>query len=308
MVIMMKKRIDKKKGIREGNLFATILIYFFAACIAFITIYPVYYVLILSLSSPEYAVTMRVYWWPKGFYLDGYARVLKDTQFWFSFRNTVLYVVSQLVLMLITCTLTAYPLTVKGLKGRKILTTYLLIPMYFSGGIIPSYLLVLNLGLYNTPFALILTGSFSIWYIILVKSYFSTIPESLREAAKMDGANHWKILLSIYLPASKPILAVIALYTIVGVWNGWFSAFLYLTKVEWQPLQLYLRRILVENSVKLADTLLTEAERLAAQKELLVNSQLKYTVIFVSMIPMMILYPFFQKFFVKGVMLGSLKE
>ena len=124
----------------------------------------------------------------------------------------------------------------------------------------------------------------------------------------MDGANHWKILLSIYLPASKPILAVIALYTIVGVWNGWFSAFLYLTKVEWQPLQLYLRRILVENSVKLADTLLTEAERLAAQKELLVNSQLKYTVIFVSMIPMMILYPFFQKFFVKGVMLGSLKE
>ena len=155
---------------------------------------------------------------------------------------------------------------------------------------------------------LILPGCYSIWYIILVRSYFSSIPETLREAARIDGANHYQTLWSIYLPISKPILAVIALYTIVGVWNSWYHPALFLTDTNLQPLQLYLRRVLVEQTISFTEDF-ASAEMLAAyQEEKISNNQLKYTVIIVSTLPMIVAYPFFQRYFIKGVMLGSLKE
>ena len=301
--------VPKKNRIKDRSLLSTALIYVFAALIAFITIYPMYYVLVLSLSTPREALTMRVYWWPKGFFLDGYKRILSDSQLWQSYRNTIFYCVTRAVLTLTTSVLAAYPLTVPKLYGRRFVTMYLLIPMYVSGGIIPEFILMTKLGLYNSPLALILPGSYAIWYIILVRSYFRTIPESLRESAKIDGANSFRILWNVFLPTSKPILAVIALYTIIGVWNSWYHASIYITDRSWQPLQLYLRRILVEQTEQLANTAFTDADALRmAQEQQISNNQLKYTIIIVSSLPMLIAYPFFQNYFVKGVMLGSLKE
>ncbi|MBQ8556945.1 MAG: carbohydrate ABC transporter permease [Clostridia bacterium] len=299
---------EKRNRIREGSKIADVVIYGIAALFAIISLYPLYYVLILSLSSPENAITMQVFWWPKGFYLDGYKRLLMDTKLWIAYRNTIFYALSTMVLMLVFCSMAAYTLSSKHLKGRKFLNFYLLVPMYFSGGIIPLFLLVLNLGIYDTPWALILPGAFNIWYIILIKSYFGTIPESLREAAQLDGANSYRILWSVYLPTAKPILAVVALYTIIGVWNGWYRASIFLADSNLQPLQLYLRKVLVEQSVDLSQEFLTTEELLADQKERLSNNQLKYTIIILSSLPMLIAYPYFQKFFVKGVMMGSLKE
>lgn len=299
---------QKKNRIREGSKAADAVIYIIAALFALISLYPLYYVLILSLSSPENAITMQVYWWPKGLYLDGYKRILTDTKLWIAYRNTIFYAATQMVCMLVICSMAAYTLSSKHLKGRKFLNFYLLVPMYFSGGIIPLFLLMIRLGIYDTPWALILPGSFNIWYIILIKSYFSTIPESLREAAQLDGANSYRILWNVYLPTSKPILAVVALYTVIGVWNGWYRASIFLANSNLQPLQLYLRKVLVEQSIDLSQEFLTAEELLQDQKERLSNNQLKYTIIIISSLPMLIAYPYFQKFFVKGVMMGSLKE
>lgn len=294
--------------IREGSRTADVLIYFFAILLAIICLYPVYYVLILSLSAPRAAATMQVYLIPKGLYLGGYEKIFGDSLLWSSYLNTILYAAAEMVLMLFTCATFAYGLSVKQLRGRKWINAFIIIPMYFSGGTIPLFIIVLKYGIYNTPWSLILVGGYSIWYIILVKSYFSTIPETLREAARIDGANNYQIFGRIYLPVAKPILAVIALYTVVNVWNSWFNAALFLADQKIQPLQLYLRRILVQGNVDLTQELLTAEEIKAAQEEAISNSQLKYTVITVSSLPMIIAYPFFQKYFVKGVMLGSLKE
>ena len=300
------KTINNK--IRDRSTLSIVIIYLFAALVAFITIYPMYYVLVLSLSEPRAALTGRVYWWPKGFFTDGYSRVLSDPKLWRSYLNTIIFCSSRAVLNLITSVLVAYPLTVKGLYGRKFVTMFLLIPMYLTGGIIPEYILISSrLGLANTPWALILPGSYSIWYIILTRSYFHTIPESLRESAKLDGANSYRILWNVYLPTSKPILAVVALYTIIGVWNSWYHASIYITDHNWQPLQLYLRRILIEQTETINDSMTADALRRAQESQISAN-QMKYTVIIISTLPMLIAYPFFQKYFVKGVMLGSLKE
>lgn len=301
--------IKKQNRIKDRSMASTAALYIFAALIAFITIYPMYYVLVLSFSAPREALTMRVYWWPRGFFVDGYRRILSDSQLWMSYRNTIMYCSTRAVLTLTTSVLAAYPLTVPHLYGRRFVTMFLLIPMYVSGGIIPEFILMTKLGLYNSPLSLILPGSYSIWYIILVRSYFRTIPESLRESAKIDGANSFRILWNVFLPTSKPILAVIALYTIIGVWNSWYHASIYITDRYWQPLQLYLRRVLVEQTEQLANTAFTDADALRmAQEQQVSNNQLKYTIIIVSSLPMLIAYPFFQKYFVKGVMLGSLKE
>lgn len=304
----MSATIKRKRHIREGSRLADVLIYAAAGLLALICVYPLYYVLILSLSTPENAITMQVFWYPKGFYLEGYRRLLTDSKLWISYRNTIMYAAAETGLILVVCSMAAYTLSSPHLRGRKFLNYFLLVPKYFSGGIIPLFLLMVQLGLYNSPWALILPGAYNIWYIILIKSYFGTIPESLREAAELDGANSYRILASVYLPISKPILAVIALYSIVGVWNGWYRASIFIVNSHWQPLQLYLRRVLVEQTVDLSQEFLTTGELLADQMNRLSSNQMKYTIIIVSSLPMILAYPYFQKFFAKGVMMGSLKE
>lgn len=295
--------------IKQGSIVMDIIFYFLAFLFAFVTLYPMYYVLILSMSDPNAAASLRVFWWPKGFYIGGYKKVLMDANLWLAYRNTIFYAITNCLLMLVTTSMCAYPLTSHNLKGRKFLTFYLLVSMYFSGGMIPSFLLIMKLGLYNTPWAVVLPGCFSVWYTILMRSYFRTIGESLREAAMIDGANHFQVFVNVFIPNSKAIIAVIAMYTIIGNWNNWFSAMIYLPDQYWQPLQLYLRRLLVVQSTSLDSIMSLSAEQLEEfNKAQLSDNQLKYSVIFISTLPMLITYPFFQQYFVKGVMLGSLKE
>ena len=271
-------------------------------------ILPIINILASSLSSANANNANIVTFWPIEITLDAYKSVVTNgaliRSMFFSIYITILTVAITLV-MTILC---AYPLSHRDLVGKSILWPFIMFTMYFGGGMIPSFILVTKLGLYNSPWALILPGSYSIWYIILVRSYFRTIPESLRESAKLDGANSYRILWNVFLPTSKPILAVIALYTIIGVWNSWYHASIYITDHDWQPLQLYLRRILIEQTEQLGD-MMDDAEAMRrAQQQQISNNQMKYTVIIVSSLPMLIAYPFFQQYFVKGVMLGSLKE
>jgi putative aldouronate transport system permease protein len=293
--------------ISEGSQTVTICMYVLAAIIAIITLYPMYYVLILSVSEPAVAATMKVYFFPKGFDLSSYQIIVKDPDLWRAYANTILYVVATTILMLITSVMVAYPLTVKSLFGRKYINMFLLITMYFSGGMIPSFLLITKLGLYDSPMSMIIPSCFSVWNIILVKSFLGNIPEALREAAKIDGANTYQTLFRVYLPMSKPILAVIAVYTIVSVWNSWFNALIYLPHEEWQPLQLYLRRILVDQTQNMTKMMSPDEAKIAAAKQLS-NAQLQYAMIIFSSLPVLFTYPFFQRYFVKGITLGSLKE
>jgi putative aldouronate transport system permease protein len=296
----------KRKGIREGSGAATAIMYILAVFVILITLYPMYYVLILSLSEPLQAMTMRVYTFPKGFDLGAYRTLIMDPEIWRSLLNSIMYSVVTTVLVLISSMLGAYPLTFKSLKGRKFINMYLLVTMYFWGGIIPLFLLVMKLGIYNNPLALILTNCYSVWNIILVKSYLSTIPETLREAAKIDGANVYQILFRIYLPLSIPILAVISVYTTVAMWNSWFGALIYLPDIRWQPLQLYLRRMLILLSSHGMPISADAAREMAARQ--LTFAQIKYAMIIFTSLPILFAYPFFQKYFMRGIMLGSLKE
>ena len=307
-IIEIAARNHKKNAIREGSPIATILIYFFSVLVVFITLYPMYYVLILSLSDPIYSISMKVYLWPKGLFLGGYERIFQDHVLWRAYGNTILYAVGTMILMLFTCSTFAYTLSAQKLRGRKFINWFLIIPMYFSGGTIPLFMLIMQLGLYDTRWAMIIPSGFSIFYIILMKAYFGTIPYALRESAYIDGANEYQTMIQVILPTAKPILAVIALYAVVNVWNSWYNAALYLVNYEYQPLQIYLRRILVQRTVDLSSSILSNEEMLAMQQQQLNNEQLKFTIIMVSSLPMIIAYPFFQRYFVKGVMLGSLKE
>lgn len=299
----------QRKKLKRLTLFDVIVLILSAgAC--FITIYPMWYVIIMSISDPVVAAGSGVTFWPSGFYLGSYQIILREMDFWLSVRNSVLYVIAGLVLMLATTLLVAYPLTRPNLKGRKACVIFLLIPMYFSGGMIPSFILITKLGLYNTPWATILPGAYGIWNIILCKTYLQSIPHELAEAAYIDGAGNMQALTRIYLPLAKPVLAVISIYTIVGIWNSWFGAKLYQPNPAIQPVQLYLQKVLVEQSVDLSKMMeqnMTQEMMEAMTVKAMSARQLKYSMIVVVTLPIIMVYPMFQKHFVKGVMLGSLK-
>jgi putative aldouronate transport system permease protein len=298
------KKIRNK--VREGSRLATAVMYFLAAAVIFITVYPMYYVLILSVSEPTAALSMQVYTIPKGFTLTAYKLITANSEMWRAMANTVMYAVLTTILMLITSFLGAFPLTFKALIGRRFVNTYFLITMFFSGGMIPSFLLVMKLGMYDRPASIIIPACFSVWNIILVKAYLSTVPQTLREAAEIDGASIYTMLLRIYIPLATPILAVVAVYTVVGVWNSWFNAMIYLPARTWQPLQLFLRRMLVTAQIPAA--VMSEEAAAEAARQRIAYAQLKYAMIIFSSLPVLFVYPFFQKYFIKGIMLGSLKE
>jgi putative aldouronate transport system permease protein len=292
--------------IREGSVVVDIILYAIALILCLITLYPFYFVIIMSISSPQEVAAMNVFWYPKGFNLGSYELIVKDAKMWWAYSNTLIYVSVGTLLNCLMAVLGAYPLTVRNLKGRKWVVAYLLIPMYFGGGLIPSYLLVNKLGLYNTMFAVIIPGMVSIWNIILVRTFFTTIPDGLKESAFIDGASHLQLLFKIIIPISKPILAVIAIYSIVGIWNSWFDALVYLPNEKLHPLQMYLYRVVVQQSVDLKLLSLDDAKNAVAT--MLSNIQLKYAIIVFTTLPVMFTYPFFQKYFIKGALLGSLKE
>lgn len=296
----------KPNKIKEGSVVVDIILLVIALILCIITLYPFYFVIIMSISSPSEVAAMNVFWFPKGFNLSSYEVIVKDLKMWWAYSNTLIYVGVGTILNCLMAVLGAYPLTVRNLKGRKWVVAFLLIPMYFGGGLIPSFLLVNKLGLYNTMLAIIIPGMVSIWNIILVRTFFTTIPDGLKESAFIDGASHLQLLFKIIIPISKPILAVIAIYSIVGIWNSWFDALVYLPNEKLHPLQMYLYRVIVQQSVDLK--MLSMEDTKNAVANMLSNIQLKYTIIVFTTLPVIFTYPFFQKYFIKGALLGSLKE
>lgn len=284
-----------------------IILYLVTGIICLITLYPFYYVLVQSISDPKDVIAQTVYFWPKKLYFGSYSLIMNDPKMWKAYGYTLLYVTSGTLLNVIASIMGAYPLSVKSLWGRKVLVKLLIIPMYFSGGLITTFILMTKLNLYNNIWAMILPGIVSIWNIILVRSYFVSLPEELTESAFIDGAGHLRILLSIIVPLAKPILAVIAIYNIVGIWNSWFNALIYLPNSELHPLQFYLYRVMIQQSVNLTDLSGGMAQVEDQVKRMLQNYQLKYALIIFTSLPVIFTYPFFQKYFIKGVMLGSLK-
>ena len=292
--------------IKDGSAVATAVLYVFAVLICIITLYPMYYVVIKSISDPQIALTHPVLFYPQGLCFGSYSLILRDKDMWIAYGNTLIYVASTTILMILTSVTAAYPLVNNKLAGRKFLVAYLLIPMYFGGGMIPSFLLINRLGLYNTRLALIIPGAVGIWNIILTRTYFASLPSELSEAAFIDGANNYQVLFRIFIPLAKPIIAVIAIYTIVGVWNSWFGANIYQTNTKLHPLQMYLQRVLISQSVDL-NKLKTKEEIEEAYQVALGAQQLKYAMIVFITLPILFIYPLFQKQFMKGIMLGSLK-
>ena len=298
----MKKRID------TFDVLNTI----FMLLVLLVTVYPLYYTVIASFSSPEMVAGGKVTFWPIDFTLESYERVFANKKIWVGYANTIYYTVLGTIFNLLLTIPTAYAMSKKDLPYRNIIMTLFLITMYFGGGMVPKYLLVKSLGLINTRTVLIIMGGISVYNMIVTRTYFSTsISVSLYEAAEIDGAGEFKKFLSIAIPLAKPIVAVMLLYYAVGHWNSYFSALLYVSEPDYEPLQSVLRRILILNESALDQAKggdVSLEELLSAAERSRIAYTMKYAVVFVASAPLLILYPFIQKYFVKGVMIGAVKE
>lgn len=275
----------------------------FMLCMIVITLYPLLYVVFASMSdSNELMKHSGLLLKPVGFSWAAYKAVFKNPNILQGYKNTIIVLISSVaVSMFLTC-LAAYVLSRKNVLFNGVITFIIMFTMFFSGGMIPTYLLVNNLGLTNTYWALILPTAISTYNMIIMRTGFAAIPESLEESAKIDGANHFTILFKIVIPLAKPTMAVIVLYYAVACWNSWFNAMIYLQKRrDLQPLQLILRGILIEN-----DTSNMQDGNVGQDTESIAES-IKYAVIVVATLPILAIYPFLQKYFIKGIMIGAVK-
>lgn len=278
-----------------------------------VMIYPLYFTVIASLSDPYAVVNGEVYFWVKGFSLDAYEAVMEEERVWIGYRNSIYYTITGVLLSLAITIPGAYVLSKKDLPGRGLLATFFIIPMYFGGGLIPTYLIVKQLGLLNTGHTLIILGALSIYNMIVTRVYFQTsISEALYESARIDGASDMRMFVSIAIPLAVPIISVIALFYAVGRWNDYYTALIYVSSDKYYPLQMMLRSILL--SFEQGFSMNSDATRNLTAEEIAYLTQrqyiaqaMKYALIFIASAPLLILYPFVQKYFVKGIMIGSLK-
>jgi len=267
--------------------------------------YPFLYIISCSFSSGQALISGKVRLLPVEFTLEGYQAILQYKDIWTGFANSFLYTISGTVIGLVLTVLAAYPLSRRTLAGRKGIMVMFLFTMLFNGGLVPNYMLVMKLKLLNTIWAIILPTALSAYNVIVTRTFFMTsIPEELHESAELDGCGEFRYLISIVLPLSKAILAVLVLWIAIGQWNGYFNPMIYLNDKEKFPLQLILREILLMANV--------DFTKAAANPELFYRNQqlseiLRYGTIIISALPLMVLYPFIQKYFVKGVMIGSVK-
>lgn len=270
-----------------------------------VTAYPLIFVFSASFSEPSALLQGRVVLWPVGFSFEGYRAAFRYPDIWTGFANSALYAVCGTALSLVVTVLCAYPLSRRDLAGRAPLTFLFAFTMWFSGGLIPTYLVVKELGMLNTRWAMVLPGALGVYNMLIVKNSFSgNLPGELLESCKIDGCSDYRFLLQFAVPLSKPVLAVIALFNIVGFWNAYFYALVYLNDRSLYPLQIFLREILVMNKT---DSMLSgmELSELARREQL--SELIKYALIVISSAPILMMYPFIQRFFVKGIMVGSIK-
>lgn len=295
--------MKEKFGIRQ------LIIYLIVILLTLSCLIPLMNVVSLSLSSSQAVAANKVGLWPVEFTWAAYERIMGDSQFWRSFGISVFRVIAALILNLILIVTLAYPLSKsqKVFHSRKFFMNLMIFAMLFNGGMIPTYLIVRNLGLLNSVWALILPGAVPIGSVILVMNFFRGVPKSLEESALLDGANAWDILTKIYVPVSLPSLATVSLFSIVGSWNDFFGGLIYMTKIENYPLMTYIQSL----SINIAETLRNSAGMSSDQLQSLLavsNRNLNAAKIVIAIIPLLVIYPFLQKYFVQGIVVGAVKE
>lgn len=267
-----------------------------------IVLYPLIYIVSCSFSDPTLVGNGDVWLWPKGLNIEGYKRVFQDENIMIGYGNTLFYTIVGTALNLAMTLPCGYAMSKSTMPGYRLIMLYMMIPMYFGGGLIPTYLLVKNLGLLDSRLVLLIMGAVSVYNMIICRTFFKGIPKDLEEAAVIDGCSQWRVFVQIVLPLSQALIGVMILYYAIGHWNSYFNAMIYVRDNAKKPLQLFLRQILIVESTSSA---MMEGEAVYEAEKL--KHLLKYAVIIVSSLPMMILYPFLQKYFNKGVLLGSIK-
>ena len=303
--MMKSHKIRDSVTDRIFNVFLTII----CAGALLIAFYPLYFVLMASMSDPQYVNSGRFLLYPAGFTLEGYQQVLADERVWIGYVNSIIYALGGILYGLVTAVPLGYALSRKELPCRKFLTGLFIFTMYFQGGMVPLYLTVKELGLIDTRLIILILGSFAMYNVIIVRSYFaSSLPEELREASLIDGCGDLRYFVKIALPLAKPIIAVVTLYILIAKWNEFTNAMIYLNKRKLYPLQLYLRELLLTFSSMAGSAtgaMAADAETLERYHKL--SQIIRYGFIVIASLPLLIAYPFVQKYFVQGVMIGSLK-
>lgn len=264
---------------------------------------PLIYIVIASFTQPSTLLNNGLTLSPANWTLEGYKRVFKDPEMLIGFRNSIFYSTAFAIISVVVTLFAAYPLSRENFVGRKPLMTFFVITMFFNGGLIPTYLVVKNLNMLDTVWSILLPGAINVWNLILARTYFQSIPKALREACTVDGANDTQYFFKILMPLCKPIIAVLALYQFVAQWNSYFDAMIYLKSANLQPLQIVLRSILVQNQPSM--NMGTNAADTAQLQQ--IAQMIKYSSIVISSLPLILMYPFFQKYFEKGIMVGSIK-
>ena len=302
----MEKTLKKKSEFARAGLGDKIFLlagYILLAAFVIAIIGPVVYIIIASFMDPITLQNKGIVFDLSKWTLTAYERVMTNNMIWTGFFNAILYSVLFAVLSVFITLLCAYPMSRDDFKGRKFFNTIFIITMFFGGGLIPTYLLVSNLGLLDSMWAVILPGSFSVWNMIIARTYYKGVPNELREAADVDGANELVFFFRILLPVCMPLIAVLILWQFVGMWNSYFDAMIYLNSANKQPLQLVLRAILIQNEPD--PGMIADMQSTAQRAQL--AELLKYATIIISSLPLVIMYPFFQKYFDSGIMVGSVK-
>ena len=278
-----------------------------ASCVLIITLYPLLYVISASFSDPIRVASGELILLPVGFSLEGYETIFDYEPIWIGYRNSIFYTCMGTAINLLFTIPCAYALSRREMLGHNIIMFLFTFTMFFNGGMIPTYLMMKQIGLLNTIWAMLFPGAVSVMNLIITRTYFqSTIPKELQEAALIDGCSNTRLFIKIILPLSLPVIAVITLYYAVGHWNAFFNALIYLSNAQLYPLQLYLRNILLEDMM--LDLLGNDSEAMEALiRRMQLKETMKYGIVVISSLPVLALYPFLQKYFVKGVMVGAIK-
>ena len=297
------KRVHKKVRRQGKDLLFDIVLYSICTVMLLLVLYPLWFIVIASFSDPSAVAGGHVWLWPVGFTLDGYDELFKQPEVWSGYRNTIVYTVLGTIFGLVVNIPAAYALSRKDLWGRRALMGLYVFTMFFSGGMIPIFLTVQEMGFYNSFWVMIIPFAVSAYNIIVARTFFETsLPPDLWDAAQIDGCGNLRFFFTMALPLSKAVISVIALWTAVGQWNGYFNALLYLRDAELHPLQLIMRNILITNQV-FAAMGTGEAAMIAMRRANL----MRYSMIIIATVPIMCVYPFIQKYFDQGVMIGAVK-
>ena len=299
----MTGRLGVRRALTIEDVLVDAFVYTGVALAFVVTLYPFVFVLSMSISDPVAVVRREIFLLPKGFSLDAYRTVLNDPVVLRSYYNTIWYTGVGTALNLVFTVMAAYPLSKRSFSARRVLMFLFVFTMFFSGGLIPLFVLVVKLGLYATRWAIVIPTLIATFNLIICRTFFQTLPEDLFECARIEGAGEWRIVWKIVVPLSRPIIAVLVLFYGVNHWNSFFPALLYLPKAELQPIQIYLRRVLIQASPEAVQQFETGEQG----EGVMAMVQIKFAVMIVAVLPILLLYPFLQRYFVKGVLIGALK-